>query len=91
MSRFSCPVLPASGSVGSRVSPAAGETAHSPAPALAPNNAASPSPLAFIRRVTWQPPLETSPSLPPLSARPPAGSSNRPFARQLEGWGGGEV
>ena len=48
-----------------------------------------PPPPAFIRRVTWQPPLRDRP-LPSLPSRP-AGSSNRPFARQLEGWGGGEV
>lgn len=54
-----------------------------------PKQCRLPLPLAFIWRVTWQPPLETSPSprLPSQSDR----SSNRPFARQLEGWGGGEV
>lgn len=53
-----------------------------------PKQCRLPLPLAFIRRVTWQPPLETSPSSPSL---PPGRSSNRPFARQLDGWGGGEV
>lgn len=44
-SRFTyVPLLPKSGWVGSGLGLAAGETAHSPAPALAPNNAASPSP-----------------------------------------------
>lgn len=40
----SVPFLPKSGWVGSGVGQAAEEAAHSPAPALAPNNAASPSP-----------------------------------------------
>lgn len=40
----SVPFLPKSGWVGSRVGQAATEAAHSPSPALAPNNAASPSP-----------------------------------------------
>lgn len=34
-----------------------------------PKQCRLPLPLAFIRRVTWQPPLETSPS-PPLPAGP---------------------
>lgn len=45
ISRFiSLPFLPKSGWVGSGVGQASGESAHSPAPALAPNNATSPSP-----------------------------------------------
>ena len=77
--------------VGSRVGQAAGESAHSPAPALCPNNAASPSPClypaGYLAAAARDRPL---PSLLSLPSRP-AGSSNRPFARQLEGWGGSEV
>ena len=87
----SVPFLPRSDWVGSRAGQAARESAHSPAPALCPNNAASPSPClypaGYLAAAARDLPL---PSLPSLLSRP-AGSSNRPFARQLEGWGGGEV
>jgi hypothetical protein len=56
-----------------------------------PKQCRLPLPLAFIRRVTWQPALETSSSSSSPLPSQPARNSNRPFARQLDGWGGGEV
>ena len=80
----SVPFLPRSDWVGSRAGQAARESAHSPAPALCPNNAASPSPClypaGYLAAAARDLPLH---SLPSLLSRP-AGSSNRPFARQLE-------
>lgn len=73
ISRFpSISFPPKSGWVGSGVGLAAGEAAHSPAPALAPNNAASPSPsplsggLLGSRRKRPPSPLPS----PPLLAGP---------------------
>lgn len=71
ISRFTSvlPPPPKSGWVGFGVGSAAGKAAHSPAPALAPDNAASPSPSPLSRGLLGS--RRQRPPLPsPFSARP---------------------